>query len=156
MTLDNIRVCTTFSGSSHVQTSLLQADADRVVAAAALGPNGVSNLVEVSDPVNGRVISVPQPINIWLILGVAIGGFLVLLVIILAIYFCCKQCKEKKSYADHFYVPMAEKNARSSEAAQYRPVTSKSRALILIVVHDCNHQGEGVLHCREGLFRCIF
>ena len=92
---------------------------------------------------------VPQPVNIWLIIGLAVAGFLILLVIILAIYFCCKQCREKKSYSHYFYVPMAEKNARASEAAQFRP-TTRNRNLTLIVIHDCNHDGEGVLRCREG------
>jgi len=147
--VDSLIICDTFKGSAKVRIETDQATADHILSDTAIGDQGVIGLVAVQDLTRNRAATVPQPFNIWIIVGACIAGAGLILAVILAIYFCCQR-RKNSSYSPLFYVPMEEKNQRASEAAMYRPQPAKSRLMRLVVVHDVQHQGEGVLICKEG------
>jgi hypothetical protein len=151
LSVDSMVICDTYRGSSKVRVEVADtATADHILSDTAVGNQGVTGLRQVDDLTRSTSASVPQPFNIWIVVGACIAGAGLVLAIILVIYFCCQRRKENSSYSQLFYVPMEEKNQRASEAAMYRPTPAKSRRVRLVVVHDVMHQGEGVLQCREG------
>jgi len=150
LSVDSLIICDMFRGSSKVRVEVADvATADHILSDTAIGNQGVDGLVRVEDLTRSTSATVPQALNIWLVVGACIAGAGFVLAVILAIYFCCQR-RENSSYSQLFYVPMEEKNQRASEAAMYRPAPVKSRLMRLVVIHDVQHQGEGVLMCKEG------